>query len=72
MLVGTRALQDCYNLNDTTLKPADLYLMLQALNTVEEHCRRPTYTEHSPCSYILKYSPLEEYDIRILYHQIIT
>lgn len=33
-LVSINALQDCYNLNDTTLKPADLYLMPQALKTL--------------------------------------
>lgn len=33
VLVSVKALQDCYKLNDTTLKLADLYLILQALHT---------------------------------------
>lgn len=33
VLVSVKAPQDCYKLNDTTLKPADLYLILQALHT---------------------------------------
>lgn len=43
VLVGKKALQNVYNLNDT-VKPAELYFMLQALNTVEEHLKKPTYT----------------------------
>lgn len=43
VLVSVKALQDCYKLNDTTLKPADLYLILQALHTQEEHLIRPSY-----------------------------
>lgn len=44
VLVGTTASQDCYNLYDTTLKPADLYLILQALNAIERHLIGLVYT----------------------------